>query len=50
MVVRVQLEDFDAGAEISRLTANRTDIGAVVTFTGLVRGEAKGQPITSMTL
>ena len=50
MVVRVQLDDFDAGAEISRLTANRTDIGAVVTFTGLVRGEAKGQPITSMTL
>jgi molybdopterin synthase catalytic subunit len=50
MVVRVQLEDFDAGAEIKRLTANRTDVGAVVTFTGLVRGEAKGQPITSMTL
>ncbi|MGE8942498.1 molybdenum cofactor biosynthesis protein MoaE [Leptospira interrogans] len=50
MVVRVQLEDFDAGAEIKRLTANRTDVGAVVTFTGLVRGEAKGQPITSMML
>jgi molybdopterin synthase catalytic subunit len=50
MVVRVQLEDFDAGAEIKRLTANRTDVGAVVTFTGLVRGEAKGQPITAMTL
>lgn len=50
MAVRVQREDFDAGAEIRKLTAGRTDIGAVVTFTGLVRGEAKGQPVASMTL
>lgn len=50
MAVRVQREDFDVGAEIRRLTAERRDIGAVVTFTGLVRGEAKGQPITSMML
>lgn len=50
MTVRVQREDFDLGAEIRRLTADRTDIGAVVTFTGVVRGEAKGQPISSMAL
>lgn len=50
MTVRVQREDFDLGAEIRRLTAGRTDIGAVVTFTGVVRGEAKGQPISSMAL
>ena len=50
MAVRVQKEDFDVGAEIRRLAAERTDIGAVVTFTGVVRGEAKGQPISSMTL
>jgi molybdopterin synthase catalytic subunit len=50
MAVRVQHEDFDVGAEIQRLTGTRTDVGAVVTFTGLVRGEAKGQPIASMTL
>ena len=50
MTVRVQHEDFDVGAEVARLTAGRTDIGAVVTFTGCVRGEAKGKPITSMTL
>lgn len=50
MGVRVQREDFDVGKEIDRLTAERTDIGAVVTFTGRVRGEANGQPITSMTL
>ena len=50
MAVRVQKEDFDVGAEIRRLTAERTDIGAVVTFTGVVRGEASGQLISSMTL
>lgn len=50
MAVRVQREDFDVGAEVRALTAGGTDIGAVVTFTGLVRGEAEGQPIASMTL
>ena len=37
---RVQREDFDPAAETARLTAGRTDIGAVVAFTGLCRGEA----------
>ncbi|MBB5221612.1 molybdopterin synthase catalytic subunit [Amaricoccus macauensis] len=37
MAVRVQREDFDCGAEIAALTAGRTEIGAVVTFSGLVR-------------
>lgn len=50
MAVRVQSEDFDVGAEIRALTATRTDIGAVVTFTGTVRGNTAGQPIASMTL
>ena len=50
MAVRVQREDFDVGAEIRKLTAGRTDIGAVVTFTGLVRGTAAGEPITAMSL
>jgi molybdopterin synthase catalytic subunit len=49
-VIRVQREPFDIAAEVSALTAGRTDIGAVVTFTGTVRGEAKGKPIHSMTL
>ncbi|TWH34206.1 MULTISPECIES: molybdenum cofactor biosynthesis protein MoaE [unclassified Aminobacter] len=38
-IVRVQAEDFDAAQEIARLTAGRTDIGAVVTFSGLCRDE-----------
>ena len=39
-VVRIQAGDFDVAAEIAALTAGRTDIGAVVTFTGLCRDEA----------
>ena len=38
-VVRVQAGDFDIAAEIAAVTAGRTDIGAVVTFTGLCRDE-----------
>ncbi len=40
MPIRVQPEDFDPGAEIARMTAGRTDIGAVASFLGLVRGTA----------
>jgi molybdopterin synthase catalytic subunit len=36
-VIRVQTEDFDIGAEITALKEGRTDIGAVVSFTGTVR-------------
>ena len=38
--VRIQAEPFDLGAEAAALTAGRTDIGAVVTFTGVVRDVA----------
>ncbi|MET0194933.1 MAG: molybdenum cofactor biosynthesis protein MoaE, partial [Hyphomicrobiaceae bacterium] len=50
MAVQVQAEDFDVGAETRRLTQGRTDIGAIVTFTGTVRGEGSGKTITRMTL
>lgn len=50
MAVRVQKEDFDVGAEIAALTCGRRDIGAVVTFTGLVRDTAAGAPVTEMEL
>jgi molybdopterin synthase catalytic subunit len=50
VAVRVQTEDFDVGAEIARLTSGRTDIGAVVTFTGIVRSGDGAAAITSMTL
>ncbi len=50
MGVKVQSEDFDVAAEVAALTAGRTDIGAIVTFTGRVRDDDNGRPIASMTL
>ena len=38
-MIRVQQEDFDLGAEIARLKAGRSDIGAIVTFLGTVRDQ-----------
>ena len=46
--VRVQSEDFDLGAEAKRLTAGHREIGALVTFSGLVRDT--NQDLQSMTL
>jgi molybdopterin synthase catalytic subunit len=37
--IRIQREDFSTAGEIAALTRRRTDIGAVVTFTGLCRDE-----------
>jgi molybdopterin synthase catalytic subunit len=49
--IRVQLEDFDLGAELERLTQGRHQIGAAVTFTGLVRDIApESAASSSMTL
>ncbi|MBX9591632.1 MAG: molybdopterin synthase catalytic subunit MoaE [Hyphomonadaceae bacterium] len=50
MSVRVEKDDFEIGAEVARLTAGRTDIGAVVTFTGTVRAANDGGAIAGMTL
>ena len=54
MAVRVQQETFDLGAEVAAATAGRTDIGAVVTFTGLVRDRADassaGPDVTTLEL
>lgn len=38
--MRVQAEAFDLGVEAAALTVGRTDVGAVVTFIGLVRDVA----------
>jgi molybdopterin synthase catalytic subunit len=38
-VIRVQQEDFDVGAELARLRAGRTDIGAIDSFIGTVRDQ-----------
>lgn len=36
-MIRIQTDDFDVGRECAALRAGRSDIGALVTFTGLVR-------------
>jgi molybdopterin synthase catalytic subunit len=48
--VRLQREDFDAAAEQAALARGRTDVGAVVTFTGICRGAESGEPIAALTL
>ncbi len=42
MSVSVQAEDFDVGSEMASMTASRVDIGALVSFTGLVRDMPNG--------
>ena len=49
-MIRVQERNFDIGAEIAALREGRSDIGAIVTFTGTVRDTAKGEPVAAMTL
>jgi molybdopterin synthase catalytic subunit len=50
MKIRLQTEDFDVAAEAAALLAGRTDIGAVVTFTGVCRGTEAGEPLAALTL
>ena len=50
MTVRLQREPFDAAAEADKLTSRRTDVGAVVSFTGICRGSEEGEPIAALTL
>lgn len=46
ITVRVQAEDFDPGVEIAALHAGRSDIGAVASFTGLVRADGTLESLT----
>jgi molybdopterin synthase catalytic subunit len=50
VTVRVQQQDFDTAAEIAALSHGRTDIGAVVSFSGLCRGNDHATPIAALTL
>lgn len=50
MKVQVQSQDFDIAAEINNLCKGRTDIGAIVTFTGLVRDFHGDHNVRKMTL
>jgi molybdopterin synthase catalytic subunit len=48
--MRLQREPFDAAAEAAALTRGRTDVGALVTFTGICRGDEAGEPIAALKL
>jgi molybdopterin synthase catalytic subunit len=50
MSVSVQREDFDIAAEMARLAQSDPDIGAIVSFTGLVRQTTPGGAITTIEL
>ena len=48
--VRIQEADFDVGAELAALQGDHTDIGAVASFTGLVRGHTREDDVSALTL
>jgi molybdopterin synthase catalytic subunit len=50
MTVRVQTEDFDAGAEIAALRRGNPRIGAVASFVGVVRDANEDGKVQDMTL
>jgi molybdopterin synthase catalytic subunit len=50
VTIRIQQTDFDIAAEIAALTQARTDIGAVVSFSGICRGSERGEAIAALTL
>jgi molybdopterin synthase catalytic subunit len=50
VTIRIQESDFDVAREIASLTAGRSDIGAVVSFTGVCRSSEDGADIAALTL
>ena len=50
VTIRIQQADFDIAREIAALTKGRTDIGAVVSFSGICRGNDDGETIAALTL
>jgi molybdopterin synthase catalytic subunit len=47
--LRLQRGPFDAAAEAAKLRG-RGEVGALVTFTGICRGDEAGEPIAALTL
>src|SRR3982750_2437248 len=50
LTIRIQEADFDIAQEIAALTRNRSDVGAVVSFSGICRGSENGEPLAGLTL
>jgi len=50
VTIRIQQADFDIAKEIAALTQGRTDIGAVVSFSGICRGSEGSETVAALTL
>jgi len=50
MIISVQKDDFDLSDISRRLCADRKDIGAIVTFSGLVRDQSTDQNLVALEL
>jgi molybdopterin synthase catalytic subunit len=50
VAIRIQEADFDIAHEIAALTQGRSDVGAVVTFSGICRGTEDGDAIAALML
>lgn len=54
VTIRLQEADFDTAREVAAMSAGRTDVGAVVSFSGVCRGGAQdgidGDAIDALTL
>jgi molybdopterin synthase catalytic subunit len=48
--VRIQEADFDTGKELDAMTRGHKDVGALASFTGLVRDANDGSAVSAMTL
>lgn len=49
-MIKIQTEDFDVGTVVKELRQQSNNIGAIVTFTGLVREFGSDEHINAMTL
>ena len=49
-MIKVQAEDFDAGAELAAMRQGRGNVGALASFIGLVRDAAGPGQLSAMTL
>jgi molybdopterin synthase catalytic subunit len=50
VTIRIQEADFDIAHEIAALTQGRTDIGAIVSFSGICRGNEGSETVAALTL
>ena len=50
VTIRLQEADFDTAREVAAMSAGRTDVGAVVSFSGVCRGGVDGDAIDALTL